>query len=89
MDINVLEKSKNKLVFEITGAGHTVCNALKDSLRAQSDVKIAAYTINHPLVGKPKMFVEMAKGDPVKALEKSVDDLKSKNKDFLKVFKKL
>ncbi|MFT4311269.1 MAG: DNA-directed RNA polymerase subunit L [Candidatus Woesearchaeota archaeon] len=86
MEIKVLENEKNKLVFELEGAGHTFCNALKDELRNDSDVKVATYTINHPLTGKPKFFVETIKGTVSKALDSGISRLKDKNKEFLKGF---
>lgn len=87
MEINVLEKSKNKLVFELKGSDHTFCNLLKEELRQQSDIDVVTYVINHPLVGIPKFFLETKKDDPKKSLEKAVKSLESKNKEFLKLLK--
>lgn len=90
MKLNVFENKKNKLVFELEGAGHTFCNALKEELRNNDSVTVATYNIVHPLVGTPKFFME-TKGNetPKKALEKAVSGLKAKNTQFLKEFKSL
>ena len=58
MEINIVEDKKNKIVFEIDNLGHTFCNALKKELWNDSHVKVATYSIKHPLVSKPKIVVE-------------------------------
>ena len=90
MNIIIIEDKANKLVFEIEGADHTFCNALKDELRNDDGIIVSAYNISHPLVGKPKFFIEAKKGVKTKeALVKAVDELKKKNSAFLKAFKSL
>ena len=90
MNIIVIENKANKFVFELEGADHTFCNALKDELRNNDDVNVSAYNISHPLVGKPKFFVETKKNVKAKdVLGKAVDELKKKNSAFLKAFKSL
>lgn len=88
MEVKIVEDSANKLVFEVAGATHTICSALKRELWENSDVKIAGYNIAHPLVGKPVFTVETKKGrDPkkiilsaVKSLSKKIDNLSAKVK---------
>ena len=90
MEINVLEKSKKRLVFELTGAGHTLCNILKDELWQEKDIVAAAYNIDHPLIGIPKFIVETnGKTEPDKALANAASRLKKKNKEFSDKFDKL
>jgi DNA-directed RNA polymerase subunit L len=87
MKIDVIESTNKKLVFELEGADHTFCNALKEELRNDSSVTISAYNISHPLVGKPKFFIETNKeGTPKAALEKAVAELKKRNNAFAKAF---
>ncbi len=88
MEVKIIEDSANKVVFEIEGATHTICSALKQELWENSDVKIAGYNIGHPLVGKPVFTIETKKGrDPkkivlsaVKSLSKKLDNLSTKVK---------
>ena len=77
MEIKVLEDKKNKLVFEVDGAGHTFINVLKNELWNDSHVKIATYSIRHPITSKPKMVVE-TDGDesPKAALASAISRLK-------------
>ena len=56
MEINFIEKTKNKVLFELTDVNHTFCNQLKEELWNDSDVKISAYRKEHPLVSIPFPF---------------------------------
>lgn len=87
MEMNAIEDTKNKLVFEMEGAGHTVCNLLKNELKDDKNVKTAAYNIDHPLTGKPKILVE-TKGtvNPRTSVKKA---LKKIDKDFDSLKKKI
>jgi len=87
MEINVLENKKNRLVFELPGTDHTLCNSLKEELHNVKDVEVATYAIKHPLVGVPKFIVEAK--DPKKALLEAAKALKKRNKAFLTAFKKI
>lgn len=90
MEIKVLENEKNRLVFELLGGDHTLCNAIKKDLIALKDVQLASYAIEHPQVGIPKMVIETTgKLTPKKALEDAIKNLKAKNKDFLAKFTKI
>jgi len=41
------------------GEGHTLCNLLVASLNKNDGVEFAAYKIEHPLIGKPKVFLKL------------------------------
>ena len=87
MEMNIIENKASKLVFELDGAGHTFCNALKDALREDDSVNVATYNITHPLQGKPKFFLETKSGTkPKDALDAAIKNLKKKNSTFLKTF---
>ena len=88
MEIKVLESSKTKLVFQLIGADHTFCNALKKELVNTADVEIATYSIEHPQIGIPKMLIQTKKGSPKKALQSALESVKALNKDFVAKFKK-
>ena len=55
MELSILEETPKRLVFEVKGQGHTLCNGLKSKLWENKHVKTATYIISHPLVGIPKM----------------------------------
>ena len=66
MELKTLESGKNKIVFELQGVGHTFCNLLVQELWKDEHVKVAAYNVDHPLIGKPKMVVETDGKEDVK-----------------------
>lgn len=89
MEIKVLENTKKRLVFELKGADHTLCNMLKAELWKNKDVDIATYSIAHPLVGIPKVIVETKTGEPKKAILKAIEGIQETNKEFVTKFKRL
>ena len=89
MEIKVLENTKKRLVFELKGSDHTLCNMLKTQLWENKDVEVATYSIEHPLIGIPKMIVETKTGDPKKAILKAIQDIEAINKEFLTKFKRI
>lgn len=88
MEISFLEEKKGRIVFELEGADHTFCNALKTELWNDKDVTVATYAIKHPLLPKPKFIVE-SKGDAKKALKEASARLQKQMKAFATAFKKL
>lgn len=90
MEFNILEETPKRLVAEVKGAGHTLCNALKSELWENKHVKIATYAINHPLVGIPKFVIE-TDGDakPRKALADAAGKLADSVDKLKKEFKKI
>ena len=87
MEIKVLDDKKNKLIVEVKGVDHTLCNALKLELGNDKHVKIATYSIRHPQISVPQIIVE-TDGDetPKNALIGAVDRLHKVNAKFKKEF---
>lgn len=88
MEVKILEDKKNKIVFETKDMQQGILNALKKELYNDKHVKIATYSIRHPLVGKPKMILETDGADPKDVLKKAAERLKKINEDFKKDFVK-
>ncbi|MBT5021458.1 DNA-directed RNA polymerase subunit L [Candidatus Woesearchaeota archaeon] len=89
MEIDILEESKNRLVFELNGESHGICNALKKQLWQTKGVKLAGYTITHPLVGAPRIIIETeSKLDPKKAVAEACKQIKKDIDAFEKKFVK-
>ncbi len=88
MELIILEQKKHRIVFELKGADHTFCNALKQELWNDEAVKVAAYNIAHHLVGNPKFIVEST-GEVKDALLGASSRLQKRNKDFGAAFDKL
>ncbi len=88
MELKILEQGKNRLVFEIHGESHTLCNALKEELRKNKNVAVASYFVAHPDIDVPTFTVETRGTEPKKALLDAVKGLRKQNEIFLKAFKK-
>ena len=89
MELNIIEDKKNKMVFEITGEEHTFCNAITKEMWNVNGVKVAAYTIDHPLVGVPRIMIETDSSvEPKKALKQACANLSKKNAELAEKLKK-
>ncbi len=88
MEIMILEEKKDKMVFELKGASHTICNALKDELLTDKHVKAATYAIKHPLVNVPKMVIETDGVAPRKVIADAAKRLKKVVEKFESDFSK-
>ncbi len=84
MEIEVVEKTDNRLLFRIKGESHTFVNILKDALTKHPDVDIAAYEIEHPLVGIPEVLVQTKKKDPVKVILETIQQMKKDTESDIK-----
>lgn len=90
MELNIVEETPKRLVVEVKGESHTLCNALKSALWGNRHVKVASYSIDHPLVGVPKLVVETdGELKPKKALMDAADrllkDTEKLKKDISKI----
>ena len=87
MELKVIEEKKNKLILEVEGEDHTLCNAIRKELWNDKNIKVAGYFINHPLVGVPKIVVESS-DEPKKSLIEAAKRLKKANEKLRKEVKK-
>lgn len=89
MEVKILDDKKNKLIIEVKGTDHTLCNALKAELWNDKHVKIATYSIRHPQISMPQIIVETdGEESPRNALINAVDRMHKTNARFKKEFLK-
>ena len=89
MQIKVLDDKKSKLLIEIPGADHTLCNSLKAELWNDKHVKFATYSIRNPQISTPHMIVETdGEESPRNALMNAVQRLQKTCVKFRKEFSK-
>ena len=80
---------KNKLIIEVKGVDHTLCNALKSELWNDKHVRVAAYSIRHPQISVPQMVVETdGELSPKNALINAAQRLHKLDEKFVKEFSK-
>jgi DNA-directed RNA polymerase subunit L len=88
MELEFLENTKSKIVVRIKGEDHTFCNIIVKELQNNSNVKSAAYRIEHPLQKVPELLVETnEKTTAKKAILDAVAKISKTNEKFLKDFK--
>ena len=56
--MKVLKDTKKEYEIEITGETHSICNTLRKTLMEDEDVEAAAYVIEHPIIGEPKLYIK-------------------------------
>jgi DNA-directed RNA polymerase subunit L len=78
--MKVIKDTKNELEIEIEGESHTLCNVLRKTLMEDKDVESAAYVIEHPTIGVPKLYLKAK--NPRKSLMRAVETLKSRSDEF-------
>ena len=89
MEVKIIDDKKNKLIIEVKGADHTLCNALKTELYNDKHVKIATYSIRHPQISMPQVIVETdGEESPRNALMNAAERLHKINARFKKEFLK-
>ena len=82
MEIKVLKEEKNELEFEIVGEDSTLPEIIVHKLNQMPEVDFAAYKIEHPLVGSPRIFLRTKKGSPATAIGKAISALVSEIAEF-------
>lgn len=89
MQLRVLEREANKIVIEVEGEGHTLCNLLQNVLLEDEDVEFASYNISHPLVAKPVITIR-TKGNkrPEEALKEAVNKILQRGRELREEFEK-
>lgn len=78
--VKIILDEKDEMEIILEGETHTLCNALRKILLEDETVKAVAYSIDHPIIGEPHMYI---RGDnPRKSLKKAAKTLKERSKEF-------
>jgi len=87
MDVVVINRNSNTLVFELRGEGHTFCNVLREVLLQDPAVDFAAYRIDHPLTSSP-VFTVRTRGSkaPDEALKEAASKIVNLARGFEEKF---
>jgi len=93
VDIKILKKTPDEMRIEILDEGHTFCNLLEKTLLEDETVELGGYSIEHPLVSNPVVYVKMKeKRKPEKrpetALKEAAEKIRHRNREFRTGFEK-
>ena len=83
MDLNVVEKKKEKIVVEVRKESHTLLNLVREK-SWKAGAKQAAYMLEHPYLVQPKIVVSAK--DPKKVLKGAAQLIADEAKEFSKEF---
>lgn len=76
MEVKILEMDENYVKITLTGGDNSFLNLLQRNLLEDDRVEVAKYTISHPLVGKPTIYVRTKdKEEPLKVLKEANEDI--------------
>jgi DNA-directed RNA polymerase subunit L len=79
LEIKISKKGENEVEIELGGEDHSFPNLLREALIQDKTVEFASYSLGHPQLGTPKLYVRTKGSKPEKALK---DALKSTRKDI-------
>jgi len=93
MDIKILKRTADEMQIEIFGEGHTLCNLLQKALLEDETVEVGGYSVEHPLVSNPVVYVKMKeKRKPEKrpetALKEAAEKVRHRSREFRISFEK-
>ena len=88
MEMKVLEKEKNTLKVEIEGPDDTVIYPMINELLKDEDVAEAKYSVGHPQLEKPVLYVRTKKGKPQTAIKKAAEALAGQFREAKQIFEK-
>lgn len=87
MELKKIEDNGKRMIIEFDGETIAFVNMIKDKLWEDSSVKEAATIQEHPYLSKPKILVEVSRGSPQAALEKSTEKVLDETKEFREKFR--
>ncbi|MFP3908926.1 MAG: RpoL/Rpb11 RNA polymerase subunit family protein [Archaeoglobaceae archaeon] len=83
MEVKILEMDKNYVKITVTGEDDSFLTLLQRNLLEDNRVEVAKYTISHPLVGAPILYVRTKNKDPLEVLKEANEDIAKDCKDIL------
>jgi len=86
MEFRPLEKEKNTLRLEIDAPDDTIIYPLIGELLKDDDVAEAKYSVGHPQLDKPVLYVRTKKGNPTAAIKRASDNLAGQFREARKLF---
>ncbi len=88
MEMKVLEKEKNMMKIEVTGTDEATLYLLTQQLLSDKNVTVATYSIPHPQLDKPVLYIETNRACPKTALKNAATMLEQQFAGGLELFEK-
>lgn len=87
MEVKIINNEKKALEFEVSDCDQSIFNYLVEKLNKKSDVEFAAYKLDHPTIGSPRMVIRTKKEDALDLVLDELENLKKELTLFRKEFK--
>ena len=71
MEMNLISKDKTSMKMEIVGLDETTLHLLIEELLKDDSVLVANYSMGHPQLDKPTIYIKVKSGKPQAALKKA------------------
>lgn len=88
MEMKLLSEKGNTVEIELTDVNDTVTKLLVEMLLEEDEVITALYSIRHPLLDKPKVFVKTKKVKPTTVIKRVADRIGKDLEKCEKLFNK-
>lgn len=88
MEVKIIEMDENFVKLSIKGEDHTFLNILQHNLLQDDDVEVAKYTISHPLIGIPEIYVRTKSKNPIDALKEANERTAQQCDELISMIKK-
>ncbi|MCK9151014.1 DNA-directed RNA polymerase subunit L [Methanobacterium alcaliphilum] len=85
--MEIITNKRYEMEVLIEGETHTLCNAIRKIIMEDKTVKSAAYAIEHPIVGEPKLYIKAK--SPKKSLKAAAETLKERSEEFKSLVEKI
>lgn len=89
MDVRTLINEKNVLELELGGVDQSLAQLLTEKLNENNDVEFASYKVEHPLISSPKLYVRTKKGEPIKVVLETLNEIRKDVAEFREQFKSI
>ncbi|KAA0017996.1 MAG: DNA-directed RNA polymerase subunit L [Thermoplasmata archaeon] len=89
MEIKIIKDRANELEIEIIGEDSTILNPIKEKLLEREKVVYAEYSIEHPILSNPKLYIKTKDARPKDELKAALKELQKESKSFRQQVEKL
>ena len=82
MEIKIIKDRAKELELEIIGEDSTILNPIKEKLLERENVVYAEYSIEHPILSNPKLYIKTKNANPKDELKAVLKELQKEFKSF-------
>ena len=88
MELKQTSKDKETMEVEVKGENETLLNLLEERLLQDDKVEVAIYSLGHPYLDSPKVYVKVNSGKPQTALKRVAKNIAGEYNELYNLFEK-